>query len=151
MSEVGNEPTDDAVSLTLHRFPETLALVKLPVGAEVPSWAESSSIFSVTATATETSLICAGRDVPKKVVAVRGLRAFTLAGPLAPTSVGVLVELLTPLAESGVTAFTISTHDTVWILLPSSVTDRAVDAWQRRGHGVEPAAAGPDAGPATRA
>jgi hypothetical protein len=36
----------------LSRYPETLAVLKLGPGAEVPAWAESSSIFSVTATAT---------------------------------------------------------------------------------------------------
>ena len=40
---------------TLQQFPEKLAVVRLPPGAEIPPWAESSSLFSITATATETS------------------------------------------------------------------------------------------------
>ena len=38
----------------LNQFPEKLAVVGLPAGAEIPRWAESSSLFSVTATATNT-------------------------------------------------------------------------------------------------
>ena len=53
--------------MRLEQFPETLAVVRLAPGAEVPSWAESSSLFSITATARETSLVCARRSVPKKV------------------------------------------------------------------------------------
>ena len=52
--------------MKLSQFPETLAVVRLPAGAEIPIWAEASSIFSITATVTETSLVCAGRSVPTK-------------------------------------------------------------------------------------
>src|SRR4029078_4152202 len=52
---------------TLQQFPEKLVVARLAPGAEVPDWAESSSLFSVTATAKETSIVCAGRSVPKKV------------------------------------------------------------------------------------
>jgi hypothetical protein len=41
-------------SYALEQFPEKLAVVKLPAGAEIPTWAESSSLFSITATALET-------------------------------------------------------------------------------------------------
>ena len=42
-------------TVTLQQFPEKLVVARLAPGAEVPDWAESSSLFSVTATATETS------------------------------------------------------------------------------------------------
>ena len=50
-------------SYKLSRYPETLAVVRLGPGTEVPKWAESSSLFSITATATETSIVCAARTV----------------------------------------------------------------------------------------
>ena len=37
---------------TLHQFPEKLAVLKLAAGADVPAWAESSSLFSITASST---------------------------------------------------------------------------------------------------
>lgn len=124
---------------TLQQFPEKLAVVRLPPGAEVPSWAESSSLFSITATATETSLVCAGRSVPTKVVAHRGLTAFAVQGTLDPTLTGVLVSLLAPLAEAEIGVFTLSTHDTNWILVPATKADEAAEAWRRQGHTVAPA------------
>lgn len=128
---------DPEPSYTLQQFPEKLAVVKLPAGAEIPSWTESSSLFSVTATATETSIVCAGRNVPTKVVAQRGLTAFSVQESLEPTQAGVLSALLAPLAEAGVSVFTISTYDTNWILVPVTDADTAAEAWRGRGHTVE--------------
>ena len=108
--------------MKLNRFPETLAVVRLGPGTEVPDWAESSSIFSVTATATETSVVCAARSVPTKSVHQKPFTAFEVEGPLDFALTGVLVELLTPLAEAGISVFTLSTFDTDWILVPGRAT-----------------------------
>jgi hypothetical protein len=123
----------------LSQFPETLAVVRLGPGAEVPRWAESSSIFSVTATATETSVVCAARSVPTKAVAQRPLTAFEVEGPLDFALTGVLSELLAPLAEAAVSVFTLSTYDTDWILGPRDASERAAEAWRAAGHEVVPA------------
>ena len=128
--------SDEATTFSIQQFPEKLAVVKLPPGAEIPTWAESSSLFSITATATETSVVCAGRSIPTKVTGVKGLTGFALQGELDPTQAGVLVELLAPLAEEEISVFTISTHDTNWILVPVTDGDRAAEAWRRRGHTV---------------
>ncbi len=37
--------------MKLNQYPETLAVVRFGPGSEIPAWAESSSIFSITATA----------------------------------------------------------------------------------------------------
>ncbi|WP_426246243.1 ACT domain-containing protein [Nocardioides sp. LHG3406-4] len=125
--------------MKLHQFPETLAVVKLPPGGEVPEWAESSSIFSITATATETSLVCAGRSVPTKSVHQKPFTAFQVEGPLDFALTGVLSELLVPLAEAEISVFTLSTYDTDWLLVPTKDADRAAEEWRRRGHEVAPA------------
>ena len=134
------------MSYTLARFPETLAVVRLGTGTEIPAWAESSSVFSVTATATETSIVCAARNVPKKARHHKPYTAFAVqpeAGAaefdLSSGVTGVLVSLLTPLAEAGVSVFALSTFDTDWILVPKNDADRAEEAWRRSGHDVVPA------------
>ncbi len=126
-------------TFSLARFPETLAVVRLPAGAEIPTWAESSSIFSITATATETSLVCAGRSVPKKARQEKPLTAFSVEGTLDLSVPGILVALLAPLAEDDVNVFVISTFDTDWILVPTKDADKAEEAWRRSGHTVAPA------------
>ena len=72
----------EQTSYSLSRYPETLAVVRLAPGAEIPLWAESSSVFSITATASETSLVCAGRSVPKKARHQKPLTAFCVDGEL---------------------------------------------------------------------
>jgi hypothetical protein len=129
-------PADSGSTYSLEQFPEKLAVVKLPPGAEIPTWAESSSLFSITATARETSVVCAGRSVPTKVVAVRGLTAFALQGSVGNEGAGVLVDLLSPLAEAQISVFTISTFETNWILVPVTEAEDAAEAWQGRGYNV---------------
>jgi uncharacterized protein len=126
-------------TLTLQQFPEKLAVVRLAPGAEVPAWAESSSLFSVTATALETSVVCAKRSVPKKAQQAGPFTAFAVEGPLDFSLTGILASLLQPMAEAEISIFTISTFDTDWILVPVGDADRAADEWRRRGHTVAPA------------
>ncbi|WP_017933535.1 ACT domain-containing protein [Nocardioides sp. Iso805N] len=123
-------------TFTLAEYPEKLAIVKLGPGAEIPKWAESSSLFSVTATASETSLICAGRSVPTKTPSIRPLKAFRIVGELDPSAIGVLAALLVPLAEAGVPAYTFSTFETDWILVRVIDSEQAAEVWRRRGHTV---------------
>jgi uncharacterized protein len=129
----------DEATYTLHRYPEKLVVAGLAPGAEVPSWAESASLFAVTATATETTIVCAGRSVPTKVKKEGPFTAFAVEGPLDFALTGVLHGLLGPLADDGISVFTISTYATDWILVPTEKADAAEDAWRRRGHTVVPA------------
>jgi hypothetical protein len=129
-------PAWDEQSFTLAEYPEKLAIVKLGPGAEVPRWAESSSIFSVTATATETSVICASRSVPTKTPCIRPLTAFRVASEIEPTQVGVLASLLPPLAAAGLPAYPFSTFETDWVLVRFSDREAAAAAWRSSGHTV---------------
>jgi hypothetical protein len=126
-------------AFSLEQFPERLAVVRLGPGAEVPAWAESSSLFSVTATARETSVVCAARSVPKKAQQAGPFTAFAVQGPLDFSLTGILAALLQPLAEAEISVFTIATYDTDWILVPVDEAERAAEEWRRRGHHVAPA------------
>ncbi|CAN5467216.1 hypothetical protein BH11ACT8_BH11ACT8_22600 [soil metagenome] len=134
--EAGPE-TGQGTGYKIQRFPEKIAVVRLPPGADIPDWAESSSLFSITATATETSLVCAGRNVPTKALATRGLIGFSLDEEVAPTSVGVVLALLGPMAEEDIAVYTFTTYDSTWVLVPSADADRAGEAWRRHGHTVD--------------
>jgi hypothetical protein len=128
--------TGAEASYTLHQYPEKMIVAGLPAGAEVPAWAESASLFSISATATETTVVCAGRSVPKKVKHEGPFTAFAVEGPLDFALTGVLHALLGPLAEAGISVFTISTYSTDWILVPIGKADTAAEEWRRRGHTV---------------
>ena len=122
---------------TLVRHPDALAVVRLGPGSEVPAWATSSTVFSVTATAAETSLVCHASTVPPKARRVGPFVAYEVAGPLDFGLTGVLSSLLVPLAEAEVSVFALSTFDTDWILVRSDAADRAEAAWVAAGHSVQ--------------
>ncbi len=134
VDEKAIEPTGP--TLTLLKFPEKLAIVRLGPGAELPQWAESATLFSITATATETSLVCATRSVPTKTPSIKPLTAFQVAGPLDPDAIGILAGLLTPLAEAEIPVYTLSTFDTDWVMVRLVDAAKAAEAWRRRGHTV---------------
>jgi len=122
----------------LTRYDDALAVVRLGPGADVPAWASASTLFSVTATATETSLVCHASSVPKKAPKEGPFVAFEVTGPLDFALTGVLHTLLEPLAAAEISVFTISTFDTDWILVRSGRADAAQQAWQDAGHTVHP-------------
>ncbi|GGF35508.1 amino acid-binding protein [Marmoricola endophyticus] len=130
---------ESAPTWSLAQYPEQVSVVRLGPGTDVPSWAESSSVFSVTATATETSVVCASRSVPTKARQQGPFTAFCVEGPLDFALTGVLSSLLEPLAEAGISVFTLSTFDTDWLLVPKDRDEDAAEAWRRRGHTVAPA------------
>lgn len=135
------------MSHTLLQHDEHLAVVRLGAGADLPAWAASGTLLSVTATATETSVVCARQVVPRKVRQEGPFAAFSVAGTLDFSLAGVLHGLLTPLAEEQVPVFTISTFDTDWILVPAAEAERTAELWRRSGHGVRPAAQAHDQSP----
>ncbi len=136
VDRAGGATSEPARRFTLEQFPEKIAVVRLGPGAEVPAWAESSSLFSITATATETSVICAARSVPRKARQAGPFFAFSVAGPLEFTLTGVLATLLQPLADAEISVFTISTFDTGWVLVPVGEAEGAAEAWRGSGHEV---------------
>ena len=129
----------DGVALQTERTAIKKLQHPFPDFSEIPLWAESSSIFSITATATETSVVCAARNVPNKSVHQRPFTAFEVEGPLDFALTGILAELLAPLAAAEISVFTLSTFDTDWILVPGGSADRAEEEWRRAGHEVSPA------------
>ncbi len=121
---------------TLIKHPEKLGVAQLGPGADVPRWAGSSTMLSVTATATETSVVCQYSEIPKKAKPEGPFTAYQVEGPLDFSLTGILAALLQPLAEADVSVFTISTFDTDWILVPQPKESAAEEAWRRSDHTV---------------
>lgn len=139
MSEPGRAPT-----YRLLRHADALAVVRLGPGADVPGWATSATLFSVTATAVETTLVCHASSVPAKARPQGPFLAYEVEGPLDFSLTGVLAALLAPLTDAAVSVFVVSTFDTDWILVDAAAADRADEAWAQAGHEV---AAAPDPAP----
>jgi uncharacterized protein len=129
---------------TLYRHTEPVAVCSLAPADPVPPWATRTPtpLHAVVRTAGELSLLCAAHDVPSGTPALGPYAVYEVEGPLDPTLVGVLAELLEPLAHADITVLTLSTYGTDWILVPQARAEAASTAWRRRRHRViDPVAA----------
>ena len=124
--------------LPLILLPHRLAVCRFPARAEIPDWVRTGEIpdgylLALVRTPDELSIVCEERLAPPEVKAERGWRAFQVQGPLDFSLTGVLASVATPLAQSGVSIFAISTFDTDYILVKEAYLDRALQALEQAG------------------
>jgi hypothetical protein len=117
-----------------------LAIVRLPPTAELPGWAWSGDLSSVTRTAEELTIVCSDASVPTDAGAQRGWRALKVQGPLDFSLTGVLAALTAPLAQARISIFALSTYDTDYVLVRGEDLDRACETLTQAGHAVSPSA-----------
>jgi hypothetical protein len=110
-----SSPMPQALTLTI--LAETLAVSKLDKEMPVPNWASSGGWWSVTRTGDELSIVCPEAQVPADVISNRGWKCLKVAGPLDLALTGILASLLEPLAEAGISVFSVSTFDTDYLLV----------------------------------
>lgn len=125
---------------TLIAHPEELSFVRFGPNEVVPEWAlRDAPLVSVSATASETSVLCLTEAIPHDaVVRQQGpFNVFEVEGPLDFALTGLLSAIVTPLGEADLTVFTVSTFDTDWILVPTFEVDRAMSLWRREGHVIK--------------
>jgi hypothetical protein len=121
--------------LTLQLLAPEFAVCRLAADAPVPQWASRGSVFSITRTGDELSIVCEGKFVPSSVRCERGWRCFKLEGPFPFAMTGVLASVLEPLA-AGVSIFAMSTYDTDYVMVKEKSLAKAVKALRAAGHGV---------------
>ncbi len=114
------------------------SVCQLEADAPLPAWAMSatSTIFSITRTPSELSIVCVQELTPDGVRAERDWRCLRVEGPLDFSLTGVLSALLAPLAEAGVSIFALSTFDTDYLLVRAAQLDLAITALSAAGHQV---------------
>jgi hypothetical protein len=127
------------VRCALELLPERFAVCRLAEDASPPAWAalaSSSRFLSVTRTDNELSIVAPQAAVPPAVPCERDYRAMRVRGKLAFDAVGVLVSLAEPLAEAGLSVFTISTYDTDYVLVRARDLEPALGALRQAGHEI---------------
>jgi hypothetical protein len=122
--------------MNLILLPETFAIAKLPPTATIPTWALQGPFFSITHTTDELSIVTLEERIPLTVGANKGWRVFQVQGPIDFSAVGVLNSLAAPLAEEGISIFTISTYDTDYVLVKEEVIKQATEVLLAAGHQV---------------
>ncbi|ACY15644.1 ACT domain-containing protein [Haliangium ochraceum] len=131
------QPGRGASALSLTVLDAGLAVCRLDAAAPLPAWAAGERLLSITRTPDELSIVCDEALAPAEVRAERGFRALVVHGPLAFQLTGVLLALVAPLAEVGVSIFALSTFDTDYVLVRASALPAAVAALRAAGHEVQ--------------
>lgn len=103
-------------------------------GHPSPTASEGSQFWSLTRTASELSLVCGEAQAPDDAELEKGWRCLEVEGPLEFSLTGVLSALLAPLADHGISVFTISTYDTDYLLVKEIDLAQAVAVLAKAGH-----------------
>jgi hypothetical protein len=110
-------------------LPQRFVICLLAPDAPLPAWVfhSSASVWSLTRTPHELSLVCPEDDLPPSIQrdVQRGWRALALEGPIPFSEAGVLASLVAPLARVGVPVFVISTYDTDLLFIEDEYLEKA--------------------------
>src|SRR5258708_1811625 len=122
--------------LELSVLPERFAISRLAADSPIPAWATQGPFFSVTRTGDELSVVTELSLVPVGVQSQPGWRVLKVHGPFVLSEIGVLSALASPLAETKISLFAVSTFDTDYLLVASETLSTAIAALQRAGHTI---------------
>lgn len=124
------------MQLSLALLPDVFAISRLAPSDPIPAWAAASSIFSITRTADELSILAPESATPAEMRSERGWRVFQIAGPIDFALTGVLASVLQPLANARIAIFAVSTFDTDCVLVRAESLEPAIAALRAAGHQV---------------
>jgi hypothetical protein len=122
------------------RLSGSYAIVRLNPDAPVPaSVLDAAGFVSITRTDDELSIVCDEALAPPGARSECGWVVLKLHGPFAFDELGILASCVIPLAQHGVSVFTVSTFETDYILVKAAQADAAVVALRTAGHLLEKA------------
>ncbi len=123
------------------------SVCRLEPGSAWPTPRSGVSVYSVTRTPDEISVVCGEAGEPPGSRVEPGWRIFRIAGPIAFDLVGVVASVAVPLAGAQIAVFVVSTYDTDLVLVKDGDADRAVDTLTAAGHRVSISPGRPPDGP----
>lgn len=108
-------------------------ICKLKKNEDFPEWAVSKdSMYSITETYTEISVLCPQERIPIFIEAEKGWKALKIEGPLDFSMTGVLSSIVKPLADAKISIFTISTYETDYIFVKQKDYENAVKILRKK-------------------
>jgi len=120
--------------MNLHLLDFELGVLHLEPDATIPDFVWDSPFYSITRTPDELSLFVAAECIPDSIEATCDWRAFHVVGHLDFEVVGIISGLTMPLAAKQISVFSISTHDTDYLVVPSNRLEDTIDVLTRAGH-----------------
>jgi uncharacterized protein len=134
--------TSNPIPLTL--LDEAFAVCRMDAKERAPAWVLDmpAQVVALMRTPSEMCIVCDEADVPRSATAVeRGFRAFRLDGPIPHGVTGILSSLTKPLADAGISVFSLFTYDTNYLFVKEADVPRASQALGKAGFPVTEIAA----------
>ena len=103
--------------MELQLLEQELSVIHYKPEESIPEWALRANFFSITKTDDELSIFCDSEIVPSDVISSGGWRAFRIVGQIDLELAGMISSLALPLASKQISIFSISTHDTDYMVV----------------------------------
>jgi uncharacterized protein len=125
----------------LELLPETYSVYRYPPETPLPlERPQGEGLWAFVGTSEEVSVVSSQREARKISPEMRQMesdwRALKVRGPLDFSLVGILASIAAPLAEAGISIFSISTFDTDYILVKEKTLEKAQAVLEEAGHQV---------------
>ena len=125
--------------LPLKLLDEKFAVVRMDPRERAPAWVLDmpAQVVALMRTPSEMCIVCDEADVPRTATAVdKGFRSFRLDGPIPHGVTGILSSLTKPLADAGISVFSLFTYDTNYLFVKGADVERASKALEKAGFPV---------------
>jgi uncharacterized protein len=125
----------------LELLPETYSVYRYPPETPLPlEQPEGEGLWAYVRTSEEVSVVSSQGEArtisPEMRQVESGWSALKVRGPLDFSLVGILASIAAPLAEAGISIFSISTFDTDYILVKEITLEKAQAVLEEAGHQV---------------
>jgi uncharacterized protein len=121
-------------SYRLFVLPEKYGVVKLDPGTEINTkGGNATELLAVIHTPEETTVVCQEKVISPGKEVEKGWKALKVEGTLEFGLVGLLASITTPLAENGISVYTLSTYSTDFILVKANLLSKAIKALKKAG------------------
>lgn len=124
----------------LKLWPENFAVCKLPADAIIPDWYQDHSFGNITRTKEELSIVCEQQFVGKGVSASSDWKMLQVMAKMDFSLIGIVAGIACPLAEAGISIFTLSTFDTDYILIKNQQINHALSILSEKGYQISQSA-----------
>jgi hypothetical protein len=127
--------TTPAVAMRV--LPEPYVICQLERNQLIDLPRNAGSLYALTRTSDEVSLVCAEADMPTNTTKQEpGWSALMVEGPMDFALTGVLAAIAAPLAEARIPIFAISTYDTDYVLVRQAVLASAITVLEMHHHTI---------------
>lgn len=106
------------------------SLCRLAAEDAIPSWALSSSFYTISKTSDELSVVCESQHVPAIIKQDGNWRLLKIATVLDLSLTGITAKFSTALANAGVNLCVIATYNTDYILVQQEKLSLAISTLQ---------------------